>query len=168
MRLCVRFNVLGLVAVGFGISACAAGTRTDPSPIVMLPHTVPVSADTAPEESLAMRLALPPPSKRASPGGRNTVALRKDPPTVMRPIVPAPVQSIAGLSEDDVLNILGEPQERSESPGRRVWIYAGAGCTVEVTFFRDVTRNAYAALSQKSIRADGAGSGSCKRAPHVR
>lgn len=69
--------------------------------------------------------------------------------------MPAPVVSIAGLKEDEVVRVMGEPAQRAEREGRRVWTYRGTGCRVEVTFFRDVTRGTYAALAHKVIRADG-------------
>jgi hypothetical protein len=58
---------------------------------------------------------------------------------------------------------MGEPQQRHERGGRKIWTYAGAGCRVEVIFFRDVTKDAYAALSQKVVGADGAASETCAR-----
>ncbi|MGE4062111.1 MAG: hypothetical protein AB7E79_01980 [Rhodospirillaceae bacterium] len=69
-----------------------------------------------------------------------------------QPIVPAPVVSVAGLDEAEVRGVLGEPTERMERSGRRIWLYRGAGCRVEVTFFRDVTRGKYAALAHKVVR----------------
>jgi hypothetical protein len=67
--------------------------------------------------------------------------------------------SIAGLGEDEVRRVMGEPQESSERDGRKTWIYRGAGCRVEVTFFRDVTRGTYSALAHKVVRTDGADTG---------
>lgn len=83
-----------------------------------------------------------------------------------KPVVPAPVISIAGLNEDEVRKVMGEPSERTERDGRKIWNYRGVGCRVEVTFFRDVTRGTYAALAHRIVRtgvADGDASVSCDK-----
>jgi hypothetical protein len=72
----------------------------------------------------------------------------------VRPVVPAPVISVAGLGEDEVIGVMGEPHQRADLDGRKVWTYRGAGCRVEVTFFRDVTRGVYSALAHKVVRTD--------------
>ncbi|MGE3332423.1 MAG: hypothetical protein AB7I36_02180 [Rhodospirillaceae bacterium] len=77
--------------------------------------------------------------------------------------MPAPMISVAGLSEDEVVRVMGAPQRRNERGGRKTWTYAGADCRVEINFFRDVTRDAYTALSQKIVSATGAPRATCER-----
>lgn len=86
---------------------------------------------------------------------RTARSITKPQAPLMRPLIPVPIVSIAGLREDDVRRVMGEPQETSDRDGRKIWIYRGAGCRVEVTFFRDVTRDTYAALAHKVVRTDG-------------
>jgi hypothetical protein len=71
------------------------------------------------------------------------------------PIVPAAVASLAGMSEADVRRVLGPPRTQTEKGSQKKWTYAGEGCSVEVVFFLDVTRDAYAALDHKTLGADG-------------
>jgi hypothetical protein len=72
----------------------------------------------------------------------------------LRPIVP-PVVSIAGMTEGEVRRTLGAPRAEIEKGPQKIWTYPGRGCSVEVIFFRDVTRNTYAALDHKTFAADG-------------
>ncbi len=102
-------------------------------------------------------VARTPPAAAMPERAARSVAKPAAPP--MRPVVPTPMASIAGLGEDEVQRVMGEPQERSERDGRKTWIYRGAGCRVEVTFFRDVTRGTYSALAHKVVRTDGADTG---------
>lgn len=135
--------------------------------------SAPPAEEAAP--SLAARLALPPAARAPLPAERAALPVERaarasaKPPAVREtrpapvPVVPAPMISVAGLSEAEVLSVMGEPQQRSERTGRKVWIYTGAGCRVEVSFFRDVTRGVYAALAQKVVSADGASGETCAR-----
>lgn len=82
------------------------------------------------------------------------------PPVVATPLPPpapgaAPVADPQGLSEDEVTRLLGAP-DRSEVEGpSHVWTYAAASCTLRLTFFLDVNRNAYFALDRRFIGTDG-------------
>lgn len=72
-----------------------------------------------------------------------------------RPIVPASLVSVAGMTEAGVRGALGAPQEEKDQGLQKIWTYRGQGCSVEVIFFLDVTRNAYAALDHKTLAGDG-------------
>ncbi len=161
----------GSVFAAMALCACSSGAlraffgppdEEDEDIVAVSPR-----AARGPEAPLSARLALPPPASkppvtervvRVSPRRSAALAARKP-----RPVVPAPVVSVAGLSEAEVLSVMGEPHQRSARGGRRIWTYTGAGCRVEVTFFRDVTAGAYAALSQKVVGADGAAREACDR-----
>jgi hypothetical protein len=58
------------------------------------------------------------------------------------------------MSEARLREVLGMPTAATESGAQKVWRYAGNGCSVEVIFFRDVTRNTYAALEQRTLTRD--------------
>jgi hypothetical protein len=160
------------------VTACSNGASVHPPVEEEQAELAPPQAVEAP--SLAARLALPPPTSRSSAEERAARPLAKA--SVDRearavsapaaagavgrtpvPVVPAPVISIAGLTEAEILSVMGEPQQRAERSGRRIWTYTGADCRVEVTFFRDVTGGAYAALSQKVVAADGRPRETCER-----
>ncbi len=111
----------------------------------------------------AGRSFLGPQDQVAAPAAPPVVRAARTPARPVTPVVPAPVVSIAGMSEADVLRAMGEPQARSERNGRKIWTYQGAACRVEVTFFRDVTRNTYAALAHKVVQASGTTDGPCLR-----
>ena len=147
-------GVIGLTVAGVLVSGCGAmrgqETRGPQEPVLEEPSAAP-----APEPVQA-------PSVRTLPERRPPRAARPA-PRPAKPVVPAPVVSLAGLSEDDVRRIMGEPQSRTERSGRRIWTYRGVGCHVEVTFFRDVTRGAYAALSHRVVQANGAADDVCLR-----
>jgi hypothetical protein len=153
--------LLTCASVTLTVSGCSLarswlGEDRADAPSSQVVRDAPVPAPAAEQPQLAERPfpTLPPPKRRAAAAA----------PRLIRPLVPAPVVSIAGLGEADVRRVLGEPQERAEQDGRRVWTYRGAGCRVEVTFFRDVIRDTWSALAHKVIRAEGAeGAAPCTR-----
>ena len=77
------------------------------------------------------------------------------PPASERPLVPSSIVTVAGMTEAGVRGALGSPQEEAQRGSQKIWIYRGNGCSVEVSFFLDVTRNTYAALDHKTRGADG-------------
>lgn len=97
------------------------------------------------------------------PLGSPSVAPTAIQPQTDRPIVPASLVSVAGMTEAGVRGALGSPHEETNKGSQKIWIYRGIGCSVEVNFFLDVTRNAYAALDHKTLGVDGrtAAPGSC-------
>lgn len=112
---------------------------------------------TADETDVAV---VPPPARVRAPGQTErvpspaTTEHNSPSPRAARPVVPAPVVSLAGLGEEEVLRALGQPQRRTETDGRKTWVYRGAGCRVEITFFRDAMRGVYSALAHKVVRTD--------------
>lgn len=120
-------------------------------------HPIIAEEEVASEEEVVAPLPTLPPVARAAPPARPP-PVRAATPRFVRPVMPAPVVSIAGLGEDDVRRVMGEPQEKLERDGRKVWTYRGAGCRVEVTFFRDVTSGDYAALAHKVVRTNAGNS----------
>ncbi len=86
-----------------------------------------------------------------------------------RPLVPSSIVTVAGMTEAGVRGALGSPHEEAQKGSQKIWIYRGNGCSVEVSFFIDVTRNAYAALDHKTRGADGrtAMSGPCLQSAAV-
>lgn len=72
-----------------------------------------------------------------------------------RPILPASIVSVAGMTEAGVRGALGPPQEEVNKGSQKVWTYRGDGCSIQVSFFLDVTSNSYAALAHKTFDADG-------------
>jgi hypothetical protein len=61
----------------------------------------------------------------------------------------APLQ-LVGLSQSEVRRLLGPPTTSATKGSAVAWIYRHAGCTVEIAFYYDVTRNGFFALSQRS------------------
>jgi hypothetical protein len=72
------------------------------------------------------------------------------PPAAAPPSNPAPLQ-LVGLSQSEVRRLLGPPTTSSTKGAAVAWIYQHAGCTVEIAFYYDVTRNGFFALSQRSL-----------------
>jgi hypothetical protein len=58
---------------------------------------------------------------------------------------------LVGLSQSEVRRLLGPPTTSSTKGAAVAWIYQHAGCTVEIAFYYDVTRNGFFALSQRSL-----------------
>jgi hypothetical protein len=55
------------------------------------------------------------------------------------------------MSQSDVRRLLGPPTATSTRGAAVAWTYQRAGCTIEVAFYYDVTRNGFFALSQRPI-----------------
>ena len=62
---------------------------------------------------------------------------------------PVPLQ-LVGLSQSEVRRLLGPPTASSTKGAAVAWIYQHAGCTIEIAFYYDVTRNGFFALSQRN------------------
>lgn len=112
------------------------------------------------------------PQRPARPSRERSVIVQAPTPRAPReaspaavPIIPPLLASIAGMSEAGVRQALGPPTTALERGAQKIWRYAGDGCSVEVIFFLDVTRNTYAALAHKTLNGDGrsASSAPCLR-----
>ena len=58
------------------------------------------------------------------------------------------------MSEPEVRRALGAPVEAVDKGSQKIWTYKGDGCSVEVVFFLDVTRDVYAALDHRTFAGD--------------
>jgi hypothetical protein len=66
---------------------------------------------------------------------------------------------VVGLSQDAVRGLLGPPTAQFTQGPAQTWTYEGAGCRVEISFYYDVTRNGFFALSQR--RPEGGDGSDC-------
>ncbi len=66
------------------------------------------------------------------------------PPEAVEPI------NVVGLSEDETINLLGEPDWRAWRPPSRVLRYASSGCSVDIYFYLDVAKDTFQALQLKA------------------
>jgi hypothetical protein len=100
------------------------------------------------------RVALVPPPPRPKPP-----APRPAEPTAVRPIEPTPPVEpppqavtpsrvkLVGMSQAEIVALLGQPSSEGALGAARVWQYAAPSCRLEVEFFLDVSRNAFFALN---------------------
>lgn len=135
----------------------------------------PAEADRqAPQRPPATsRAAKPPPVSRAVaslPALAQPLPPAPPLPAMDKPILPPSVASLTGMSEAAVRKALGAPSAETEKGSQKVWRYAGNGCSLEVAFFLDVTRNTYAVLDHKVFAADGrtVSSSACLRPASLR
>lgn len=129
-----------------------------PPPATPPRPTPPRALSTAPAvvASLPAPVPVTPPTPRVE---------REPPPPAEFPILPASFVSAAGMSEARVRAVLGAPTAVSDRGAQKVWRYVGTGCAVEVVFFRDVTRNTYAALDHKTLVGGVVSTTPCLRPP---
>jgi hypothetical protein len=59
------------------------------------------------------------------------------------------------MSEADVAKLLGTPDHTAVQDPSHVWTYVTSACTLRLTFFLDVNRNAYFALDRTIAGTDG-------------
>ncbi len=74
------------------------------------------------------------------------------------PFGPVPLESVepvdvVGLSEDETVSLLGEPDGRIWRPPSRVLRYASSDCSVDVYFYLDVAKDKFQALQLKATEA---------------
>lgn len=115
------------------------------------PATPPRPATTSPRPGTAV--AQPP----ARPAGKPTPELNALRPTP-RPATPereaiAPPDGppkLLGLSEDETLELLGQPAEENPQPPGKIWLYKAAGCQLSVHLFPDMEKGGFYALDYAS------------------
>lgn len=67
--------------------------------------------------------------------------------------LPADVEQLRGLSAPELARILGEPDFVREEPPAVIWQYRGAGCVLDLFFYRggDELRVAYAEARDRGL-----------------
>jgi hypothetical protein len=68
----------------------------------------------------------------------------------------APPLKLIGLTQQETVTLLGTPSAQWDRPPAKVWHYQGLGCTVDVFFYLDVSRNEFSALRTTVAGSDGA------------
>ncbi len=96
-----------------------------------------------------------PPSVRDAPAVGGAPAEAEPPAPVEVAILSPSLKSVAGMSEARLRQTLGEPSSATQKGAQKIWRYVGNGCSVEIVFFLDVTRNTYAALDYRTLERDG-------------
>jgi hypothetical protein len=109
----------------------------------MAPETPPPAPPPAPPETASVEAPPPvvpprPARKPAQPAPPALAAL--PPPAESEPDADAGpgFERLQGLDEAATLALLGEPQERGESPPAILWHYAGQDCGLDVYFYLDL------------------------------
>jgi len=68
-------------------------------------------------------------------------------PPAKPPVAQLDPQRLVGLNESAVTDLIGPPQEVRDVPPARVWRYSGNKCSVDVTFYFDLTQQEFRALT---------------------
>ncbi len=93
-----------------------------------------------------------------------SVVKRAVPPADSQSAVAAPAPAdlaarplkLIGLTQQETVTLLGTPSAQWDRPPAKVWHYQGLGCTVDVFFYLDVSRNEFSALRTTVAGSDGA------------
>lgn len=142
----VRPSLLVILAMLLGQAGCALSPPAKPVVTTHpLRHRHPYAA-SASASSAARALHRQRPEDRPPP-----------PPDA------APV-NVVGLSQTQVRRSLGTPAERATHGPAQTWTYRSEGCSVRITFYYDVTRGDFFALSQQA--ADGEDRQNCPTLIH--
>ncbi len=143
--------------VVLALVSALAGCETQPLPVPPVPPPIPLAATVHPPP--VKRRVRPPPPATQEPAPASVPAPEPDTassaapasdaasPAVPPPSVPASPSTVVGLSQSDVRALLGEPAAAGESGPARPWTYRNPACSLIVSFFYDVTRGAFFALS---------------------
>jgi len=91
-----------------------------PVPVVSLP---PRPVRKPPPRTLA---SLPPPASSPEPAAPPSAVNEDD------------FARLTGLDQDEALAVLGEPQQRAESPPAVLWRYTSSACELDLYFYLDL------------------------------
>jgi hypothetical protein len=157
----------GLLTVAMALIAASTllVSCSDPGPDMTPRAQVPAETRTAPVQTAQAVRPLPPvPARKPKPPA----------PAVARPADPAPAGSgmaqsatvrppqaphfdpnrLVGLSEQETLRLLGQPNWKEETPPSRTWRYASRGCELRVFFFMEMTSRDFRSLSYELKSTD--------------
>jgi hypothetical protein len=124
----MKRQLLLAVILMYGLAACESLYQDDHA------RPAPAKSQVEPEPAPAPPIPAPPPRRP-------------------RPKLPAASTdtaiTIVGLSRPDLINLLGEPAERTDRNAGQTWVYHSGSCTLEVLFLFDMTRNEMFAVDRK-------------------
>jgi hypothetical protein len=128
--------------------ASTVATQAASAPAAALPSpSLPVTSSSLSPPADAAPATTPPAA--TPPAATPAAAVPSGAPPGPPSANPAPLQ-LVGLSQSEVRQLLGPPTASSTKGAAVAWIYQHAGCTIEIAFYYDVTRNGFFALSQRS------------------
>ncbi|MGH7089196.1 MAG: hypothetical protein ACREFQ_09870 [Stellaceae bacterium] len=133
----------GRAWMGFAVSLGAALVACTQAP----PRAPPPEARfAAPLEQLP---AAPHPVQKPAPP--HAVAALPQPPAAR----PETMDELQGLDQPAALRLLGEPQQRAESPPAVLWRYQGRGCELDLYFYLDLQSRQMRVLHYEVRVTDG-------------
>jgi hypothetical protein len=135
----------GLRLVGLGALALVNGCALfeEPAPVPVAEPTAPVAAVVPPPTPPAPP---PVPSRKPTP----PVALTQPPAEHVDP------ERLINMSESEVADLLGDPEQRAEAPPATIWRYAGPTCEVDLYFYLDLQSKVTRVLHYEIHSNDGA------------
>jgi hypothetical protein len=137
-------NARALVGLAVLLASCAP--REPPQPTAAPPAVqAPPLPRQKPNPPVRKPRPLPPKATEVSP-------LPEDAP-------PSADIALIGLSRPEIIDILGEPTDQSDRGTAKSWVYRGPGCSLELTFFFDVSRSDFYALYRRVDGTDGTQAG---------
>jgi hypothetical protein len=147
MRATTRVAVRGAsILLAAWLAACAA--TEPPAPPSVAPTTVAI-VPPAPAPPAAR-----PPVPARKPAVPASVAAT---PSAAAPPAPqiADFEHLHGLDTAETLELLGEPQQRTEAPPAVMWRYIGSSCELDVYFYRDLDSQELRVLHYEVNSRDG-------------
>ena len=140
-----------MFAVAVAVAGCA---KQPPQPLPPpIPLAPPPQVGTPPKRP--HKVASHPASKPATTEEPSGVTTESSPPETETPPTATPTTTqpkpmpatLVGLSQAAVRALLGKPATAQESGPGQTWTYRTPACSLTVSFFYDVTRDAFFALS---------------------
>jgi hypothetical protein len=124
-------------------------TATPRAPQHVAATKAPVSVNpTGSAAAAGAARAKPPTAPETPPPEVQTATLA--PPAATAPPPPLPGVAVVGLPQTQVRALLGPPATRATHGPVQTWTYRGSACAVEISFYYDVTRSEFFALSQRA------------------
>lgn len=132
-----------VASLSAGLAACM---QTAPAPPPSAPP--PVAAVEPPRD-------LPPPAPHPARKPAQPVLAALPPAAPPEPTPPATVDRLQGLDQDTTMAMLGEPEQRVESPPAQLWRYASRGCELDLYFYLDLQSREMRVLHYEVRVTDG-------------
>lgn len=154
---------IGLIGGALLLVSCAErtpplGPAVPPAPVIepvvvaaVPPSPIPRAKPPVPPVAAAALIEVPPlPASQQDLGSAGEVAIKiPDQPLALDP------ETLVGMSERDMVLLLGQPTWTEEIPPAKTWQYGNARCRLRVFLFMEMTTRDFRTLSYELTSTDG-------------
>ncbi len=132
---------IGLAALAIAVLLAGCAGTSDTGPADGAGEVVWGGLEAVIEAPPGRKVPPPPRKKPAVPG--TTIAAKP----AGGDLLPVPPEQVIGLTQTEMVELLGPPAEQEDRAPAKVWHYAGRSCSVSVIFYPEVESLTWRALN---------------------